>query len=140
QVLGRASPVGEMAGGFDNVIDLQVFPRQRRGVFFREAANILPVDLQRRLRRFDRAFVSAMHGVVTEQIGQVAGRNEGIHTDDWYALVLCGGAANQPADASESVDSQSHGHLGLPEARPARGRYCKSAIGASPRVPSASYD
>ena len=108
---------GEKAGGFDDEVDPQVFPRKGGGAFLDgEAFDFVAVDDEdvvfrdRRGGFFaaDFALVAALDGVVLDQVGEVVGGNEVVHRHhvEFFTeqALLAERPEDQSADPAESIN------------------------------------
>ena len=102
--------VGENAGGLDDDVDAELFPRQPGGFFLSEHGDRLAVDLHDTVSTFDCAGINAVCRIVAKQVGvgfqirHVVDRNDG----EFIPAALEKGAQHQPANPAKPIDC----HLG----------------------------
>ena len=108
---------GKEAGGFNDVVDPEIFPRKGGGAFFDgETFDLMAIDDEdivlgdggRGFGTGDVEVKAALGGVVFDEIGEVVGRNEVIDRDHikffTEQALLAESPKNQPANSSEPID------------------------------------
>jgi len=127
----RQVPLGllnirKQAGRFDDYLGAQLFPGQLRGLFGADHPHFLAVNHQHivlgfvrgRLFRADRALEAALGRIVLEQVGQVVGRDDIAHRDDFNVLanqtLFDQRPIDQASNAAESVNCYFYCHISVP--------------------------
>ena len=120
EVLAGAVPGAEDAGGFDDDVDVHLFPGEFRGVDFRGEGDEVAVDFDAAGLGHDIAVEPAVDGVVFEKVGEDLGVAEVVDGYDFKIFAVLGvlycGAQYVSSYASEAVNCYSN-HRSMPPVR-----------------------
>ncbi len=110
----------EDPGALQHDIDAHGAPGQPFKVLLIKHGAGLPVDDHATVNKSDVAVVTAIHGIVCQQIEEILRRSEIVDRDQIETANLEAALERGPADSAEAVDGQP-GHTGL-LTEPLRGR------------------
>src|SRR5690606_8289676 len=94
--------VGEHTRRLEDVIDAEVFPRQRSRVLLAEGPGLLAGDDESVIGSRDVLREASVRRVVLEEVGEVRSGHEVVDRDDFDVLALRSDAVNKSADSAET--------------------------------------
>src|SRR5512138_839188 len=112
-VLDDVGALGELARGFDDDGDAEVLPGKKADLFHGQDLDLAAADHDRVLARVDVLLEGAQYGVVLEQVGQGLGVGDVVDGHIFDGRVVPGRPQHVPADAAETVYTDSDSHTNL---------------------------
>ena len=114
KVLLGGDLIQEQAGGLDHDVSADFVPFQVGRIALLRQADFLAVDHQRVAVNRDVALEAAMHAVVLQHVGQVAGFQQVVDADHFNVTeILQGRAQHVAADTAKAVDTNFDRHTFL---------------------------
>lgn len=104
----------EEAGGLDDVIRADLVPLEVGGVALGGDADGLAVNDELAVLDLDGALEAAVGRVILEHVSHVVGVEQVVNTYNLDVVALAGGAEDETADASETVDTDLDCHVESP--------------------------
>src|SRR5579859_7404648 len=100
----------ESSGGFDDDINLKVFPRQLLGIRNRKHGVRFSVDNERAIEHIYPGFVATVYRVVPEQVCHVGYVADVINGDNLQLWIFRGDLEGLAANAAKPIDCNTCGH------------------------------